>query len=198
MQAISDLDFSKIILRGPTCGGASGFKKVPFGVETEEEMRFVSILYPKRTPQLTLSATVVECNSLEFGTFCKVKPETKDLHFLEALEGLLDAENEHVDVYRKMIGWDGEGYEHAPTLDDSFLLRLKMPTKENGNWKFETNVKDENEAIDFFVEGMKVDVVVGPGFYFNSESKRYGLYYSLKSLYPSILVKPVKSAKTKK
>lgn len=198
MQAISNLDFSKIILRGPTCGGASGFKSVPFDEESTEPMRFVSILYPKRTPILTFIATVVECDTLEFGTFCKVKPETKDLQIFETLESLLEPENEYSNSLRKMVHWDGTGYDHRQTLDDTFILRLKMPVKDNGNWKFETNVKDENEAIDFFVEGMKVNVSVSPGFYFNDQDHMYGLYYSVKSLFPCVAAKPVKIAKVKK
>ena len=172
MFAIGNLDIKKIVLGKPSVA----FEKDNIANST---MRFVKVQYPSRPPTITFTATVAECYEGDYGLICEVKPETSEFHLFEALENLLELKGETHEFARAQVGWIDGKYEHRPTLSDTYHLRLKMDFEK---MKFKTSVKDAEEAMEYFKEGMKVVVKVTPGFYFNDTDHRYGLYYSLKSI----------------
>ena len=184
MQAISDIDFAKIKLTPPTYIGVDGKGvNAPFSGDAPVDMRFVRVFYPRRTPLLSFSGEVVECVDSEYGLYCLVKPDTKFLVNFELLESLLEPDNSFAAKLTASIGWVDGKYTHRPTLNDSFQIRLKMQTKDNGNWKFETPARDAADAESIFVEGARVTATVSPGFYFNDSDSMYGMFATLKSLH---------------
>lgn len=147
-------------------------------------MRFVRITYPFRAPQIALTGTVQLFDRADeaYGgkLYCIFKPEASDIPNLEKLENLLNPDSEMYDHFAKQIGFEG-GYEHRPTMTENYQLRLKMNETADGTWKFETSLVDESDAQSKLFKGVTVNVVLAPGFYFNDESKTFGLYFTLKS-----------------
>lgn len=187
MQSISQIDFTKINLTAPTSIGADGKGfPAPFEKAITGDMRFCRILYPKRPPIFTMTATVVECADSQFGMVCLVKPDTQDFTVLESLEELLSPEHACYAKNARAVNWVESGasevYEHRPTLTDTYQLRLKMACKDNGNWKFETKVRDLDDALDTFTQGARVNITFTPGYYFNCGDNKFGMYLTLKSL----------------
>lgn len=183
MQAVSTIDFNRICLTGPTYVPTTegGNNKAPFSAPITGDMRFAKITYPSRPPIFTLTATVSECSDTQFGAVCLVKPDVEDLTNLETLENLLTDLSPYLNK-GNAIGWSNGLYDHRPTMTDDYKLRLKMTTKENGQWKFETEARDMDDALSIFEEGTRVEVQFTPGFYFNDSDCKYGLYLTLKSL----------------
>jgi len=167
-----------------TCLDLAKIKLIKSTFSTEE-LRFVNILYPHRPPRISFKATVnfTGNNLPEFGStlICSVRPETTDIARFESLESILNEDYNGHKGFWNQIGYDGT-HTYKPCMDQNFNLNLKLRLNAEGCFKFESCWTTEQELKARLVKGDKVEVTVTPGFYFNDESKTFGLYYTVKGL----------------